>query len=41
MEGRIGIPLALDSWWDLALLLPGVAGRVRRILDDEQFRTQE
>jgi protein-S-isoprenylcysteine O-methyltransferase Ste14 len=37
----IGIPLALGSWWGLAILLPVVAGLVLRILDEERLLTQE
>jgi protein-S-isoprenylcysteine O-methyltransferase Ste14 len=37
----IGMPLALDSWWGLAALIPGVIGLVLRILDEEQMLTQE
>lgn len=37
----IGMPLALDSWWGLAVLIPGVIGLVFRILDEEQLLKQE
>jgi protein-S-isoprenylcysteine O-methyltransferase Ste14 len=37
----IGIPLALDSWWGLAILIPGVIGLVLRILDEEKMLKQE
>jgi protein-S-isoprenylcysteine O-methyltransferase Ste14 len=37
----IGIPLALDSWWGLVILIPGVIGLVLRILDEEKMLKQE
>jgi protein-S-isoprenylcysteine O-methyltransferase Ste14 len=37
----IGIPLALGSWWGLAVLIPGVIGLVFRIRDEEKMLTQE
>lgn len=36
-----GIPLALGSWWGLAVLIPGVVGLVLRILDEETMLRQE
>ena len=36
-----GIPLALDSWWGLVILIPGVMGLVLRILDEEKMLKQE
>ncbi len=33
----LGIPLALGSWWGLLLFLPGVAGIIWRLLDEERF----
>ncbi|MFZ1104669.1 MAG: isoprenylcysteine carboxylmethyltransferase family protein, partial [Hyphomicrobiaceae bacterium] len=32
-----GIPLALGSWWGLAMLVPAVAGIAWRLLDEERF----
>lgn len=37
----ISIPLALDSWWGLAVLIPGLIGLVFRILDEEKMLKQE
>lgn len=37
----LGIPLALDSWWGLVILVPGVIGLVFRILDEEKMLKQE
>jgi protein-S-isoprenylcysteine O-methyltransferase Ste14 len=37
----VGIPLALDSWWGLVILIPGVIGLVLRILDEEKMLKQE
>lgn len=37
----IGIPLALDSWWGLVILIPGTIGLVFRILDEEKMLKQE
>lgn len=37
----IGTPLALDSYWGLALLLPGLALLVLRIRDEERLLTAE
>lgn len=37
----IGIPLALDSWWGLVILIPGVIGLAFRILDEEKMLKQE
>ena len=36
-----GIPLALGSWWGLAILIPTVIGLVFRILDEEKMLKQE
>lgn len=36
-----GIPLALDSWWGLVILIPGVIGLIFRILDEEKMLKQE
>jgi protein-S-isoprenylcysteine O-methyltransferase Ste14 len=33
----IGIPLALGSWWALALIVLSIAGLVWRILDEEKL----
>lgn len=33
----LGMPLALGSWWGLLIVVPGVAGIVARLLDEEQF----
>jgi protein-S-isoprenylcysteine O-methyltransferase Ste14 len=32
-----GIPLALGSWWGLAMLVPAVAGIVARLSHEERF----
>ena len=37
----IGLPLALDSWWGLAVLIPDVIAFVLRILDEEKMLKQE
>ena len=37
----VGIPLALDSWWGLVILVPSVIGLVFRILDEEKVLRQE
>ena len=37
----VGIPLALDSWWGLFSLIPGVIVLVLRILDEEKMLKQE
>jgi protein-S-isoprenylcysteine O-methyltransferase Ste14 len=37
----VGIPLALDSWWGLVILIPSVIGLVLRILDEEKMLKQE
>jgi protein-S-isoprenylcysteine O-methyltransferase Ste14 len=37
----VGIPLALDSWWGLVILIPGVIGLAFRILDEEKMLEQE
>lgn len=37
----VGIPLALDSWWGLVILIPGVLGLAFRILDEEKMLRQE
>lgn len=36
----LGMPLALGSWWGLLVVVPGVAGIVARLLDEEQFLTR-
>jgi protein-S-isoprenylcysteine O-methyltransferase Ste14 len=36
-----GISLALDSWWGLVILIPGVMVLVLRILDEEKMLKQE
>ena len=36
-----GIPLALDSWWGLAVLIPCVVGVAFRIRDEEKMLTNE
>jgi protein-S-isoprenylcysteine O-methyltransferase Ste14 len=36
-----GMPLALDSWWGLAVLVPVVILYAVRILDEEKLLTQE
>src|SRR5262249_5637520 len=33
----VGIPLALGSWWGLALVVPLTAGLVARLLDEEAY----
>jgi protein-S-isoprenylcysteine O-methyltransferase Ste14 len=33
----LGIPLALGSWWGLLMLIPGVAGIIWRLLEEERF----
>jgi protein-S-isoprenylcysteine O-methyltransferase Ste14 len=37
----VGIPLALDSWWGLVVLIPGVIALAFRILDEEKLLRQE
>jgi protein-S-isoprenylcysteine O-methyltransferase Ste14 len=37
----VGIPLALDSWWGLAVLVPVPIVIAVRILDEEKLLTQE
>lgn len=37
----VGIPLALGSWWGLAILIPGMIGITFRILDEEKMLKQE
>lgn len=37
----IGIPLALDSWWGLVILIPGIIVFVLRILDEEKMLKHE
>jgi protein-S-isoprenylcysteine O-methyltransferase Ste14 len=37
----VGIPLALDSWWGLVILIPSVIVLVLRILDEEKMLKQE
>ncbi|MDT5372265.1 MAG: hypothetical protein QOC62_6696, partial [Mycobacterium sp.] len=36
-----GIPLALDSWWGLAVLIPCLFGVAFRIRDEEKMLTNE
>ncbi|HZA11741.1 isoprenylcysteine carboxylmethyltransferase family protein [Mycobacterium sp.] len=36
-----GIPLALDSWYGLVFVIPGVVGIAARILDEEKMLKQE
>jgi len=36
----LGIPLALGSWWGLLLFIPGVAGIMWRLLDEERFLSE-
>jgi protein-S-isoprenylcysteine O-methyltransferase Ste14 len=33
----IGIPLALDAWWGLAIIALAVPALILRILDEEKF----
>jgi protein-S-isoprenylcysteine O-methyltransferase Ste14 len=37
----VGIPLALDSWWGLVILIPAVIVLALRILDEEKALKQE
>src|SRR5262245_2418294 len=37
----IGIPLALDSWWGLLILIPTAIGIVFRIFDEERMLEQQ
>jgi protein-S-isoprenylcysteine O-methyltransferase Ste14 len=37
----LGMPLALDSYWGLVTLAPGVAVLALRIVDEEKMRRQE
>jgi protein-S-isoprenylcysteine O-methyltransferase Ste14 len=37
----VGMPLALDSYWGLVTLVPGVAVLVLRIVDEEKMLRQE
>ncbi|HET8846885.1 MAG TPA: isoprenylcysteine carboxylmethyltransferase family protein [Ktedonobacteraceae bacterium] len=37
----LGIPLALDSWWGLVVLIPDVIVFILRILDEEKMLKQE
>ena len=37
----IGMPLALGSWWGLAIVIPGVILLVLRILDEEKLLRKE
>jgi protein-S-isoprenylcysteine O-methyltransferase Ste14 len=37
----IGIPLALDSWWGLVILIPSVIAFASRIIDEEKMLKQE
>jgi protein-S-isoprenylcysteine O-methyltransferase Ste14 len=36
----LGIPLALGSWWGLLLFIPGLAGIIWRLLDEERFLSE-
>jgi protein-S-isoprenylcysteine O-methyltransferase Ste14 len=33
----LGIPFALGSWWGLVMFIPGTAGIIWRLLDEESF----
>jgi protein-S-isoprenylcysteine O-methyltransferase Ste14 len=33
----IGIPLALDAWWGVAIIAVGVPAPIWRILEEEKF----
>jgi protein-S-isoprenylcysteine O-methyltransferase Ste14 len=37
----VGMPLALDSYWGLLILVPGIAVLVLRIGDEEKMLRQE
>ena len=37
----VGIPLALDSYWGLVFIIPGLIVLAFRILDEEKLLTQE
>jgi protein-S-isoprenylcysteine O-methyltransferase Ste14 len=37
----IGIPLALDAWWSLAIIALAAPGLIWRILDEEKFLKKE
>jgi protein-S-isoprenylcysteine O-methyltransferase Ste14 len=37
----IGIPLALDAWWSLAIIALAAPGLIWRILDEEKFLTKD
>jgi protein-S-isoprenylcysteine O-methyltransferase Ste14 len=37
----IGLPLALDSWWGLVVVLPGLSVLVLRIFDEERMLEEE
>lgn len=37
----VGIPVALDSWWGLLVLIPAAIGIVYRIRDEEQMLGQQ
>ncbi len=37
----VGLPLALDSYWGIVLIIPGVIVIAFRILDEEKLLTQE
>ena len=37
----MGIPLALDSYWGLVVLIPGLIALAFRILDEEKMLAQE
>jgi protein-S-isoprenylcysteine O-methyltransferase Ste14 len=37
----IGLPLALDSWWGLVVVIPGLSVLILRILDEERMLEEE
>ena len=37
----VGMPLALGSYWGLLFVVPGIAGLVFRILDEEKLLIQD
>jgi protein-S-isoprenylcysteine O-methyltransferase Ste14 len=37
----VGMPLALDSYWGLVVIVPGLIVLAYRILDEEKMLTQE
>jgi protein-S-isoprenylcysteine O-methyltransferase Ste14 len=37
----LGVPLALGSWWGLAILVVAVPGLIWRILDEEKLLKQD